>query len=200
MVAKETLEKARYHLRRIEETYDKPEMIYELNSFLSTVASVPEHLLEDYNIKYSLNISDDEKLTREFEDRANRGNNPQAIAFFQWWRNEYDRIKNDKLCSLVIGKRHMSIHRRVARPDLIKVEKILYMTTSVAIEVHDSEGRIKSTYSSPETPRPEATPEKKEAKVTFSFKEYPQDDIVDICRKICGIMEKLVEDASSKFP
>jgi hypothetical protein len=199
MVVKETLEKACYYLERIEETYGRPEMIYELNSFLSTIASVPEHLLEDYNIKYSLNISDDEKLIREFEERANSGN-LQAITFSKWWKDKYNKFKNDKLCSLVIGKRHISIHRRTARPDLVKVELVRTLHASVAVEVRDSQGRIRSTYKSPEPPKPEVAQDKRKATVTFSFKEYPDGDILEICRKILDAMEKLVEEANSRFP
>jgi len=202
MVVKETLEKARYHLKRMEEIYDKPEFRYELNSFLSTIASVPEHLLEDYNIKYSLKIPDHEQLIRKFKDVANRKNNQQAITFYKWWKNEYDKLKKDKLCSLVIGKRHISIHRRIVKPDLTKVviEETIHLTDSVSIVVRDSEGRIKDTYKSPEPPKQKVTPEKTEAKVTFSFKEYPEGDVSEICKKIYEMMEKFVEDANSKFP
>lgn len=155
MDVQKTLAKAHYHLKRIKKTYGTPEHEYELNSFLSTIKSAPEHLLEDYNIKYSLNIPEERNLMDRFKREAKLKGNQQAIDFYKWWYSEYKRLKEDKICSLIFDKRNISIHRHLIKADLSKIElkNTVHLTNSLRIVMRDSEGKIVHVYETPEPPK-----------------------------------------------
>ena len=194
---------AHYRLNRIRETYGRPEFIYELNCFLSAIRSIPEYLLEEYNVKYSLNIPDKDFLSQKFKKVAKEKNNKQAIKFFEWWSAEDKRLREDDIGKLVLSKRDISIHRRTIRPDRGEVEPTEHVRVirSIRIEKRDAEGRLIETF---ELPRPSVPikepPEEAEVKTDWFFKDHPDENVLEVCEKIYEMMIKLVEAAHLKFP
>jgi len=87
------LDGALYRLDKMKETYLIGDFKHELGAFLSVIRSVPEHLLEDYNVKYSLNIPDEKKLIKEFQTEAERLDNKAALKFFEWWKKEMKKLR-----------------------------------------------------------------------------------------------------------
>lgn len=200
MTAKETLEGALYHLNRMKLTYLTKDFVHELRAFLSVTRSVPEHLLEDYNVKYSLNIPDEEHLITTFKTEAKRLNNKVALNFFNWWKAERDKLRNDRIGSLLFTKRNISIHRRMVKPDLAKVEirDYVHVTDSVTVEKYDSEGKLIEIVSSPPE-RPKTLAKESESKAEWFFKEYPDENVLIVCQKLYEMMRSFVTSAESRF-
>lgn len=198
MYATEKLDEAKYHLNRMEEFYLKDDKIfkYELNAFLASIRSVPDILLQDYNEKFSLGIDLNEKLYPEaFEERAKQQNNVQAIQFYNWWKKKMYEIKSDKIVSMLFEKRNISVHRKSIEPDLIKLEVFdtITVSDSVTFTICDKEGHVISESKSVE--KPQETKKLEESKTNLFFSDYPQENVLEVCRKLVHIMEKFVEEA-----
>jgi len=202
MEADKKIQGATYHLQRMEDFYLKnwEYLIYELEAFLVTVRSVPDVLLEDYNVKFSLGISLGEQLyPKTFEDRARQLQNKQAINFIEWWKKKVNQIRSDKLGSLLFGKRNVSVHRKVVTPDLQKItlHEDIHITESVIIRQYDTNGNLIKEIKSPESP-PKPI-KSKPAEIDWCFTDYPDDNVVDVSRKLLRIIQQYVEEAKRRF-
>jgi len=201
MEAEKKLRGAIYHLQRMEEAYLKNEenFIYELEAFLVKVISVPDVLLEDFNEKLSLGISLEEKLYPEtFEERARELQNAQAMSFIQWWRSKMEQIRSDKLGSIFFGKRNISVHRKVVRPDLkITLYETIRITDSINIRKYDEKGNLIEDVKSLEIPP--ALEEPKPSEIEWCFSEYPDENVLEACKKILQTVKRFVEEAKSRF-
>jgi hypothetical protein len=203
MEAEKKLRGAIYHFQRMEKAYLKNEenFIYELEAFLVKVRSVPDVLLEDFNEKLSLGISLEEELyPKTFEERARQLQNTQAISFIQWWKSKMEQIRSDKLGSILFGKRNISVHRKVVRPDLKKItlyETIRATTEYINIRKYDEKGNlIEDEKSLGIPPAPE---EPKPPEVEWCFSEYPDENVLEVSRKILQTVKRFVEEAKSRF-
>ena len=202
MEAEKKLLGAIYHLQRMEEFYLKNEeyFIHELEAFLVNVRSVPDVLLEDFNQKFSLRINLEEKLARKiFENRAKQMHNSQAISFIQWWKKKMDQIRSDKLGFILFGKRNISVHRKVVRPDLkkITIHETIRLTDSVTIRKYDEKGNLIEELKSPQIP-PEPI-EQKPAEIGWFFSDYPNENVLEVSRKLLQIVKEFIEEAKSRF-
>lgn len=61
---------AEYFLEKIKNAKNREDFLPNLSAFLSEACSIPEYLLEDANIKFSLGISLKDKILNVFSNRA----------------------------------------------------------------------------------------------------------------------------------
>ena len=126
-----------------------------------------------------------------FEEKAREIGNVQAINFIQWWKSKMSQIRSDKLTSVFFGKRNISVHRRVVRPDLKK--NIHYetfnFTDSVTIRKYDERGNLIEEVKSSQTI---IEPEKhKPTEIDWYFLEDPDENVLEASRKLLEILKKI---------
>jgi hypothetical protein len=203
MTAREKLEEAEYFLTKMCEIRpDQKEFLFNLSAFLSAARSVPDYLLEDYNVKYSLQIPLTERYFRNvFEYQAKQTRNTVALSFIQWWKQEIDTLNLDPIWSLLTNKRNIDVHRTHTKPDLVKlrVTETITATASIRIEKYNKEGKLIEICESPKEPvKPK--PKEREANVVWFFREYDKEPVVSICEKYLQMMKDFVSEAEQKFP
>ena len=202
MWAERKLLGAKYHLDRMKEMYLKNEeyFINELEAFLTKLRSVPDVLLEDFNQKFSLGISQKEYLSpKRFKEKAQRCQNNEALKFIKWWNNKMNRIRLSKFGKIFFEKRNLSIHRKVVRPDLkrIKTYKIIHIAPSVTVKMYDEKGNLIERRESTETPL--KFKESKPPEVSWHFKEYSDEDVLEISNEMFNMVKKFIEEARAQF-
>jgi hypothetical protein len=65
MVVDEKIEDAEYFLDEIKKSTERKDFIPNLSAYLCATRSIPDYLLEDYNLKYGLKISLDKTLSKD---------------------------------------------------------------------------------------------------------------------------------------
>jgi len=202
MNVRDKLREAEYFLGKMRETSAQEVFKFNLSAFLSAARSVPDYLLEDYNIKYSLQIPLTEKLYSDtFEDRAKQTGNLVALSFIQWWKHKIDALNLDPIWSLLTNKRHINVHRDLVRPDRaeVKIQETIRASESLRIEKYDKDGKLTEIYESPKEEQP-PKPIESEVSVNWFFSEYDKEPIISVCEKYLDMMKKFVEEAEQKFP
>ena len=178
------------------------DFIYELEAFLVKLRGVPDVLLEDFNREFSLGISLEEELKPGvFEKRAKRLRNREAIEFIQWWKRKMDFMRHDKIGALLFRKRNIAAHRKVVRPDLKKISLsvTIHLTDSLTVRKYDAEGNLIEEIKSPETQLEPTKPKQSAIRVEWCFKDYPDEDILQICEKLFHMVKEFVEEAKERF-
>lgn len=208
MSAKGKLEEAKFFLEKLHGLQSLPQDLDTqrksycyLSAFLSAAVSVTDYLLEDYNAKFSLNIALTEKLYPEtFEKAAKKTGNQAALQFFRWWRKEKKALENDPIGKLLIGKRHIDIHRVQTKPDLAKIEirNTIHPSGSLEIKRFSREGKLVETRKTPE--QPPAKPKAGETTFDWFFTEYPDEPVITVCDKFLDKLTSLVSEAEQNFP
>lgn len=163
----------------------------EFEAFLSKIRSVPDVMLEDFNRKFKLGISLEERLFPEdFIKRARKLNNQEAISFFNWWKNELEQIRSSTVGPL-FDLRNISIHRKTVTTDLKRINVTAKISCFAEIAVYDAKGNLVSKSSSirPQDEKPEPP------KIEWSFKEYPNDNALDISKKLFSEIERMLKEA-----
>lgn len=206
MSAKQKLEEAEFFLDKLHGLQSLPQDLdkqteskYYLAAFLSAAVSVLDYLLEDYNAKFSLNIPLTEKLYAEtFQKAARKANNQPALSFIQWWKKEKKLLENGPIGRLLVGKRHINIHRVQTKPDLAKivVRESIHISESVEAKLF-RDGKLVETRKSAEQP----SPSRKETEVAFNwfFSEYPDEPVLTVCEKFLLGLTSLVLEAERRF-
>lgn len=202
MEAEKKLRGAIYRLQRMEELYSKDDesFFYEFEDFLVRVRSVPDVLLEDFNKKFSLGISLEEKLyPQTFENRACQLGNTKAIDFIQFWKSEMKQIRCDRIGSMLLEKRDFAVHRGVVKPDLKKIEicETARGTESITLRKYDEKGNLIEEMKIPEIPLEPIEPKPPEMK--WFFEEYPDEDVLEISKKFLQMVKRFIEKAKSQF-
>lgn len=207
MSAKAKLEEAKFFLEKLHGLQSLPQDLdiqreshCYLSAFLPTAVSVIDYLLEDYNTNFSLNILPTKKLyPKTFERAAKETGNQAALQFFQWWRKEKKALENDPIGKLLIGKRHVDVHRMQTKPDLAKIGVKDYIHVSGSVVVRKfQEGKEVEIYRSPEQPSP--SPKATETTFDWFFSEYPDEPIITVCDKFLDRLTSLILEAEQKFP
>lgn len=204
MQAEKKLRGAEYHLQRMEETYLKNEeyFVYELEAFLVKVRSVPDVLLEDYNGKFSLGIGLDEKMSAElFRKKAQDLQNPKAIDFIDWWGTKMGQLRSDNIGSLLLGKRNVSVHRKEVGPDRkeVAITSTARITLSTTVRAYDKNGNLTGETKTPETP-PGPREKTASVKTNWFFKDFPDENVLALSRKLFAMIKDFIEEAKTRFP
>ncbi|TET41095.1 MAG: hypothetical protein E3J66_05865 [Dehalococcoidia bacterium] len=179
MSARDKLEEAKFFLEKLRVSsqglpQDLPtqrESCYYLSRFQCASVSVMDYLLEDYNVKFGLNIPLSERYFRgAFKREAKRLGNEAALNFFNWWRGQKESLANDPIGKQVIGKRHIQIHRVPTKPDLAKIKT--------------GDGIV---------------PRVAEPSFNWFSSDYADEPIITVCEKFLGKLGSLVLEAENRF-
>jgi len=202
MESERKLKGSEYHLKRMEELYGKDHEVfmYELEAFLIKTRSVLDILLYDFAEKLQLGIDRNRELNDHiFEETARKHGNDQAIKFIEWWRKRRDEVK-EKNFKPLLDKRNIAVHRGSVRPNIQKIT--LYdtavATESITIIKKNETGNIIEIYESPgkSTVKPI---EPKPAEIDWYFEEYPDKNILNVCREFLENIRQMVEEAKTNF-
>lgn len=175
MVVDEKIDEAKYFLDKIKKATERKDFIPNLSAYLSATRSIPDYLLEDYNVKYGLKISLDKTLNKDiFEEVARRRNNPNAIAFIKGYNNNFKKLTRDKIAKLLLTKRNIRVH---------KTDLPLQKNASASIiENVGKRSAISNT------------------RVKWLFDDYKEADVIEVCKEFLRLMNDFVKNVTTKFP
>jgi hypothetical protein len=169
-----------------------------LKGTLACLKGALDYLLEEYNAKYSVGISDGEDLnTSIFKDRVKAGKNPRADLFIDCYVQEKRKILADQRCEKLLGRhgsRDITIHRRQLGKN-IKVTLYAQITASAHIDVRDEKGNLVS--SGDTAPQPVTT---KASEVQYFLSDWPSDDIPALCEYVLNEVRKFVVTMRTNHP
>jgi hypothetical protein len=175
MVVDEKIEEARYFLDKIKKVTDRKDFIPNLSAYMSATTSIPDYLLEDYNVKYGLKVSLDRPLNKDiFEQVARKRNNPNAIAFIKGYNNNFKKLKRDKIAKLLLTKRNIRVYRTE-----------LPLQKNVSASIIDNVDKD-STISN--------------CTVKWLFDDYKEADVIEVCKEFLRLMNDFVKNVTTKFP
>ena len=200
MTAKNKLDEAQFFLDKINKApVERSEWRYYFSAFLSSVRSVPDHLLYDYANKCGLGISlKDRVYTNVLKDKAEAQSNKVAIKFIEWYIDEWTKLSNDKIVKVFVDSRNIENHRGTL-PLESSADLAANFTIPDRVELvpRDKDGRViqkevaNSKTTSTNTKISEVTPE---------LPELQGEPVHNACKKILGQMENLVDEAHQRFP
>lgn len=208
MSAREKLEEAQFFLEKLrasaqllpQDLATQKESRYYLSAFEAAAVSVIDYLLEDCNDRFSLGILLSERNLRSaFEREVQKPSNEAASESFQWWKQRRGQLECDPIGQVMIGKRHIDIHRTLTRPDLAKIETgngIVLSSGSLDKRVF-RKGKPVEVLKSPEQPtqRPKAT----DATFNWFFSDYPDEPVIAVCEKFLDKLESFVSNAEDRL-
>lgn len=214
MVAEQKIEEAAYFLEKIKQAATRRDFVPNLSAFMSAMRSIPDYLLEDYNMKLGLNIPLSETLyPKDFRREAKNQSNQIAKKFIDRYDTELRKLYNDAVGGLLMSKRNIEIHRTDV-PVQAKFSRVLSetigITDSVSIEVRDKNGNLKtrSEQTRPETKSvsqnsqaPENKPIPQPAdSVEWFFTDFKNDNVISVCNKFLDLMKLFVIDIRKDYP
>lgn len=214
MVAEQKIEESEYFLDKITQALTRKDFIPNLSAFLSASRSIPDYLLEDYNIKLGLNIPITEELYPNiFSKEAINQDNQTAQKFIKEYKTQLKNIYNDPLGKLLTTKRNISIHRTgVPVQGRFKrgIHETINISANVSIEVRDKYGNLKmrseptKSEKKPELRMTETLPDKTFSQnsdsVEWYFDDYQNDNVVITCNKFLDLIKSIVTAIQTKFP
>jgi hypothetical protein len=175
MVVDEKIEEAKYFLDKIKKATERRDFIPNFSAYLSATRSIPDYLLEDYNVKYGLKISSDKTLNKDiFEEVARRRNNPNAIAFIKGYNNNFRKLTRGKIAKLLLTKRNIRVHRTN-----------LPLQKNVSASIIENVGK-RSAISN--------------TRVKWLFDDYKEEDVIEVCKEYLRLMNDFVKNMTTKFP
>lgn len=207
MVVVEKIEEAKYFLDKTKNAVQRKDFTPNLSAFLCATRSIPDYLLEDYNIKYGLRISlKDELYIPKFEKVAREKNNPNAIAFIKGYNKAFKKVKKDEIGKLLLYKRNIKVHRTdipIQANFSVSHGENVDSHDSVAMEVRDEYGNLKKKSSSRDDKdnKPELKKQStSNTKVKWFFEDYKGVDVVELCEEFLKLMKNFAENVTTKFP
>lgn len=92
------------------------EIQVELHSFVKNIHEVFLHLLDEYNVKFSLKI---ERIGLEkFKSVAKKTGKIDAINFLIWYEKEYKKLRNDPEFGKILEREHTTLENK---SDIIRI-------------------------------------------------------------------------------
>lgn len=178
---------------------------HNLSAFLSSCRSIPEHMLEEYNQKYSLGISKKNELNSK-TFRAKSFGNKNAQSFIDYFDARIEEIKKDKIGNFMWEKRNLNIHRSTVSPDIVNIhaemDSILDVS-SVGVFDPDTPEEVMNKQLQEENERKLKELSEKRSKtgfkVTFHFNEFPEIDVKNGCKGFLDLMKKFAQDIRNKY-
>jgi hypothetical protein len=174
MVVNEKIEEAKYFLDKIKKATERKDFIPNLSGFLCASRSIPDYLLEDYNVKYGLKISLDKRLDKDiFEEVARKRKNSNAIALVKGYNHNFNKLKKDNIAKFLLSKRN------------IKVEMIdVPLQKNISVSIMENEEK-RTTISN--------------TRVKWLFDDY-NADVVESCEKFLQLMKEFINKVTTEFP
>jgi hypothetical protein len=213
MPVDETIQRAERWMTKLQiaaKNSDRQEIEDCFNPLLTTTRSILDHLLEDYNQKYDLNIPLESRgFWREFRKRISE----KEIGFLSYYDELWAVIKNNSTCSVLMEKRNLDVHRMPQKTNKIVVVANEYVTSTshVSVMTHpvgtspedalkisrkimDEKMRITQELAKKNDPRP-----KSNTSVSYCFQEIDGMTAVEACEKFLNIMKIFVESMRKEY-
>lgn len=178
-ILNEKIEEAEFFLNKIKKYYNCfPESNYYLSAFLTSSRSIPDYLLEEYQIKYNLGISlDVSDLRNQFIKKATKLNNHDAIDFYHWFKKKLNYISTeDNIGSIFVKNRNLNTHRTPTRSAIV----------------------VNANFPDPRNPISDATP-KDCPDPYIALQDIPNMSIEKACEYFFNLMKDLVNEAQAEF-
>jgi hypothetical protein len=166
---------------------------------LVCLKGILDYVLEEYNIKYSVGISDSENLdVGHFESKVKSCKNPSALPFIASYKVEKARLLADPKCGKLLashGSRDIAIHRKEL-PKKAAVTLYDSVSASVHIVARDAKGNVIGTSDS--QPRPEKL--NPPSRGQYFLQDWSNDDIPTLCEYTLNALKGFVRTLKTKYP
>ncbi len=180
---------------------DLPHEDYHVRATLSALASVMDHLLEEYNLKFGLRISKNEKDFRnKFYKTVEKSGNRVAISFIKDFRSSDKDLKDtskNPVIAFLLNLRNIDIHRDQAGTTRTH---ILYETSHFEDTVRVDRDYGTSTVGS-STVQPQQSPRPPQS--GFSFDEWTGKEtllVQDLLQIGFNEIGRVVSNLRSAYP
>ena len=213
MAVDQKITNAEYFLNKIRNITKREDVIPNISAFLSETTSIPDYLLEDYNLKYGLGIKRMYKNT--FIEQAIIQKNQGAIRFIIEYISKFNQLKKDPVVERLWHKRNVQVH---SKNDALQANFSVNLSESVPvsdlvdIEVRDKDGNLKTKFGllnkikSGVEKKIKSINELKKQSTTSSmtviwlFTDYKDRDVLDLCETYLKLMKTFVSDLKHEFP
>jgi hypothetical protein len=213
MAVDQKITNAEYFLNKIRNAKTREDVIPNISAFLSETTSIPDYLLEDYNLKYGLGIKRMCKNT--FIEQAIIQKNQGAIRFIIEYISKFNQLKKDPVVERLWHKRNVQVH---SKNDALQANFSVNLSESVPvsdlvdIEVRDKDGNLKTKsgllnkIKSGVEKKINSINELKKQSTTSSmtviwfFTDYKDRDVLDLCETYLKLMKTFVSDLKHEFP
>lgn len=193
--------------KKIEQAYpnERVELQDNINAFLNAINSIPDHLLEDYNIKFNLAIPlNSMSFRKEFDSKVSQSNNQILLSFYLWFKVKRKFVeKRDKICTILSHKRHINIHRFTTGPTVNSMQ--FHFSVPLTTDEHNfptyyKSGRVfKINSKKPKTKRTTITLTPDSSTLDLYFQELEGVNVKDACKHMLDSMKNLVLESHQKF-
>lgn len=202
MVVDDKIKEAEYFLNKVKSSpFDEP-LYYLLSAFLTATRSIPDYLLEDYNIKFGLNIPLTDKLYPSiFERQAKHQNNSIALSFIGDYNTEFSNLNSDPIANAVLDKRNIKVHRSKVDSLLhaeIETEETLYLSEKSSAVLYDLNGNVIGRSESVTNQEDNNPSKSNDETVKWYFSEYPTIEAYIICEKYLDSMKSFKRRSTMK--
>jgi hypothetical protein len=198
-------------LHLLSDKYSRDELRPNLTAFLAISRGVIDHLLEEYNMKFGLNIPLEKKLNIDtFEKGAKRQNNQPALRLINFFKCEFDTLTDTPLGGLMFGKRNIVIHRTgtpLHAKFLVNIPESINLEEKLSSVETNKNGNIRqeSQSFSPQQnkQKDEHVPSLSEVEVKWFFIDNdrePHKEVTDTCREFLDLIRDFVDKVHKKYP
>lgn len=208
MTVETKIAEAERWFKKIEQAYpnERTELQDNVNAFLNAINSIPDHLLEDYNVKFGLAIPlNTMSFRKEFDSKVSKSNNQTLLSFYLWFKIKRKFVeKRDKICAILSHKRHVNIHRFTTGPTINSMrfhfsvpitnpepQLPMYLKSGRVFKINSKKPKIKKTTIT-------LTPDS--SSLDIYFQELEEVNVRDACKHILDSMKNLVSESHQKFP
>lgn len=179
---------------------------FELNlrALLATIRSIPDHLLEEYNLRFGFNIPlSDRHFKTAFSLKAKADSRKEVAEFLTFWTQGIESIRSNvqNPANILFSKRHIQIHRAPVRPDLTKIEMHegnIGVTESVTVQKYNDKGELVATSHSTSTTMNQPSPSS--SHVDWYFKDHDGEPVLQLCEEGLNVVKVFVNAAHNRFP
>jgi hypothetical protein len=213
MTVAEQFEDATYFLNLLSYKTDRKEARALTSAILAISRSIPDHLLEEYNVKLGLNISlTDQLRLREFTEKAKLQNNNNALQFSALYKQQLDNLFTTTIWNLMKEKRDIKIHRNddpLRKQFEGKIKENLKLEVVNKVTVYDTHGNVRNN-KSPNSEQSESNSVHNEiigesidtslGGVKWFFNDEPNIELVNLFDLSLNEMRTFVATIRSHFP
>lgn len=207
MTVQEDIIDAQYFLNKLKSESVRDELRPNITAFLAISRGIIDHLLEEYNVKFGLDIPLSEKLyPNTFEKAAKSQNNASALAFIKFYNCEIVFLKCDDVANLIFNERDIAIHRG---PKSFRQEFTAHIFDTVNLKETLSVTKIsKNGKIEDRSPPSKSQQEKQEDKdlprseveSKWFFKDYDVKEGTEVCQDFLNLVCGFVNKAHKQFP
>lgn len=212
MTSLDTIAKAERWYEKLSQAYEEKNQIEiedTLSTLLITIRSIPDHLLEDFNQKFSLDISLE---VWQFKQEFTKRSTGKSKEFIIWFDDMLKKIRSNLTCSVLMDKRNIDIHRQIQKPDYVQLSVKETMISSdswsmmsfpagigekeaLRISREKQDARLKVI----EEKRKTLKQNSNQFTIDYYFQDLPDTDILEASRLFLDAMKSVVKLANEKF-